>query len=112
MQSLIESRIVCQREGASLRSADELALILIEDLVSLDAELSPYGCDIVAQAEAALVDSVWINDPDLAEALGDVARQIENTIGDYLVKHDDGYIIVDLRDLDDETIDALSEFLQ
>ncbi len=90
--------LLAQRDGASSRTADELTLVLIDDLISVGAELSPWGKDIVEQAEAQLnddpIDSRWLEDPDLVDALMDVADQAEAYVADLWVIRDDGYRIV------------------
>lgn len=92
------------REGASLRTADELLSVFIDDAVTLGAGLSPYGKDIVFRADAAMtVDgpmSNWLPDTEdgyeLRDALQTVANQMESelyTLG-FSVYWDDGYRII------------------
>ena len=90
-----------QREGASLRTGDELALLYLDDMESLgQGDLSPYGADVRARAEAALEanrsprsGTAWIDDSDLVDELNDVVYQVESA-SDYLTYWDDGYRIV------------------
>ena len=86
-----------QREGASLRTADELILILCQDLVDLGAGLSLYGADVLAQAEA-YVDQPYPDDGDADyvgtfAALTTLADQLEADLGVSVI-WDDGYRIV------------------
>lgn len=84
------------REGASLRSADELTLIYLDDALALDPEcLAPYGQSVKAEAEAPEAwDGSWLKDPDLADALRDVAWQVESYLSPLWTLWNDGYVIV------------------
>lgn len=89
------------REGAGLRTADELTMILIEDLVSVGAELSVWGRDEYNRLSAALSASrnpksgtAWFDNPDDGESARDLSHQLENYVADLWVIHDDGYRIV------------------
>jgi len=89
------------REGASLHTADELAMILIEDLQSVGAELSPWGVeqrDRLAKQLETDRDSTsgvaWFAFPEDAEAARDLADQLEGYVADLWVVHEDGYRIV------------------
>lgn len=83
------------REGASHRTADELARVFIDDALNLGAELSPYGQGVLEKVDAAFeADGSWITDPDLAEALRDLSFQVEQYLADLVVTWDDGYTIV------------------
>lgn len=98
--------IHAQREGASQRTADELTLCLVGDLVAIHeatdgrfgAELSPWGAEVVERCAAWLdgsMDHRWLDDEhddDLADSLRDVAFQCENGSGLWIT-HDDGYVI-------------------
>lgn len=87
---------VVVREGASLRTADELALCLVDDLVGLGAELSPWGQEVRDLAAEALSASTgpcaWLEDEDLRDDLHDLANQVDCST-DYIVVRDDGYVI-------------------
>lgn len=85
--------VLAQREGASLRTGDELALGFIADALGIGGELSPYGRDIYEQAGEALSGESWIEDEELADALTDLVRQVEASLG-YWVTWGDGYRIV------------------
>jgi hypothetical protein len=98
------SELLVSREGSSLRTGDELLSVFIDDAVSLGAELSPYGKDIVFRADAAMQVSGpmsnWLPDTEegyeLRDALQTVANQVETelyTLG-YSVYWEDGYRIV------------------
>ena len=85
--------ILAQREGASLRTGDELALVFIDDALDIDADvLSPYGREVYNEATEALSKERHIEDADLAEALHDLARQVESHLGLW-VTWEDGYVI-------------------
>lgn len=91
-----------QREGASARTADELALQFIDDALALDSEcLSAEGRDTRRKAVADLAAERegffggWLSDADLSQALNDLVDQVENYIGpEYQTYRDDGYRIV------------------
>ena len=97
----LHGETLVQREGASLRTGDELSLLYLDDMESLgQGELSPYGADVRARAESALEanrsprsGTAWIDDSDLADELNDVVFQVESA-SDYLTYWDDGYRIV------------------
>lgn len=84
--------VLAQREGASLRTSDELALTFIGDALGVGGELSPYGRDVYDQAGEALSDG-WVDNGDLADELHELVRQVEASLG-YWVTWDDGYRIV------------------
>jgi hypothetical protein len=90
------------REGASTRTADELMLVLCQDLVDLGAELSPWGADVLARAEAAAVrcrdprtGTMWFDQgrEPIMDTLTMLADQLEADSG-LSVWMDDGYRIV------------------
>lgn len=89
--------VVVMREGASLRSADELSALFIEDAVSVGASLSPYGEDIRRRiGETEAWEGSWLRDPDLADAMRDMTTELETdiyTVGGFHVRWDDGYVI-------------------
>lgn len=88
---------LAQREGASLRTGDELGLVYIGDALSIDpSALSAYGQETYKEAAAALAESSWIDDADLAEALTDLTHQVEAYISDTDLQTfwEDGYRIV------------------
>jgi len=90
------SELITSREGASLRTADELCELFIEDAVALGAELSAYGRVIQARVNDKLSNESWLEDADLAEELRDVTNQMEtelSTLG-YSTYWDDGYRII------------------
>lgn len=98
------SELLVSREGASLRTSDELLSVFIDDAVALGAALSPYGKDIVFRADAAMYVpgpmSNWLPDTEegyeLRDALQTVANQMESeldTLG-YSTYWDDGYRIL------------------
>jgi len=87
--------VLAQREGASLRTADELLSVYLHDARSIDPEvLSPYGLDVLARADAALDGPAsWLDDSELADELAGVAWQVESAL-DADTYWEDGYIIV------------------
>lgn len=100
------SALIVVREGASLRTADELLSVFIDDAVALGAELSPYGKDIVFRADAAMQAegtngmSNWLPETDegyeLRDALASIANQVEtelDTLG-YSTYWDDGFRVL------------------
>jgi len=92
-----EHEAVVIREGASTRTADELDLQVIDDLVSLGAELSPWGADVLAKVRAALDASdsptAWLEDDGLRDDLDSLASQVECSMTDHVVIWEDGYVI-------------------
>lgn len=97
----LHGETLVQREGASLRTADELLVLYLDDMASIgQGELSPYGADVLARAESALEaarsphsGTAWIEDLDLVDELHTVVNQVESA-SDYLTYWDDGYRIV------------------
>lgn len=94
--------VLAQREGASTRTADELSYVLIMDVIGASEAdglkrsdvLSPYGESVIEDVEKAWTDgSGWLDDRELADALYDVAHQVEDA-SDYWIIHDDGYVMV------------------
>lgn len=92
------------REGASLRTADELCLQFVEDAMAVahDAaqriELAPWGRDVVKRATDGLASAGWLDDRDLADDLRTLADQIESELagldgGPYLTHWEDGFLI-------------------
>lgn len=98
------SELFVSREGASLRTADELLTVFLNDAKDLGAELSPYGQDVLTRADAALMEyakenvsfSAWLDDAELQDELATVVSQLETelyTLG-YSIYWEDGYRIV------------------
>lgn len=92
------AEVLVQREGAHSRTGDELIMCFIDDAMSLGAELSAFGRAIYDDACVALGESRWIEDDDLAEALQDLAGQVEcgEMPDDSFVVWDDGFIVYKL----------------
>lgn len=94
--------VLAQREGASCRTADELALVFISDARGLypddEDPLVGWGREVVATVEQNMREhqSNWItDDPDLGDQLQSVVNQVENYIApEYQTCWDDGYRIV------------------
>lgn len=111
-----------QREGAAVRTADELAYVFIADMIDIAAatdgkyggELGAWGADVYARAGAALADGGWIGDDGtLADELHDLVTQIESQTGLW-VTWDDGFIAAQvtggpLFDGDDDASDESGE---
>lgn len=97
---MIEPIIV--REGASVRTADELALTFVDDAVSLGAKLSAYGKNVRARVEDRLEENrsprsgvAWLDNDTLATELHWLVTEMEtelSTLG-YVVEWEDGYVI-------------------
>lgn len=70
------SELLVSREGASLRTADELMVCFINDATQLRVELSPWGNDVLTRANKALKDNesmgvAWLPDTPEGHALRD-----------------------------------------
>ena len=98
--------VLAQREGASVRTADELCVMFILDALSCGAELSPYGADVLARADANLAANersgvAWFSNDEDGQSLADEVRslvdQVESTL-DAVTYWEDGYQIVRLSD--------------
>jgi hypothetical protein len=97
--------IVVAREGASLRTADELVLQFIVDAQDVaeaanqTIKLAPWGEDVVKQAGEAMDDGDnWLADDTLSDHLHTVANQMETELagldgGGFYVHWDDGFLI-------------------
>lgn len=100
------SDVLAQREGAAVRTADELMAVFVGDVAAIlaDAGIDPDAGMLAAIRDA---DAYWeacpnggwapIEDPDtysLADALGDAVQHAEQSLpaGVY-VWWDDGYVI-------------------
>lgn len=97
----LHGETLCQREGASLRTADDLVMVLIDDLVGCGAELSAWGREqydrLSAQLESdrnPISGCGWFSNPDDGEAARSLADQLESYVADLCVIRDDGYRIV------------------
>lgn len=92
--------LLVQRAGASTRTADELALILIEDLAELGVvKLTDDDKAWLVEVWAALererhLGVAWLNDPDMSQALHDESTRFENNADGVWVIRDDGYTII------------------
>lgn len=90
---------VVMREGASMRSADELSALFVDDAVSIGAELSATGEAMQRELnDTASWEGSWLRDPDTADAMRDLTNQLESDIatlddGPFYVRWDDGYVI-------------------
>lgn len=92
---------VVVREGASLRTADELVIQYVIDARDLGAELSPYGTEALSRLSLALAAeydacmSSWFSDREDADEARMLASQVETdlcTLG-LVTTWDDGYTI-------------------
>lgn len=97
-------QVIVAREGASLRTADELTLQFIEDALdtaraeSEPIDLAPWGHDVLGKARTALADESWLEDRDLGDELRELANQVESELsglahGGLAVHWDDGFLI-------------------
>ena len=85
--------VLAQRDGAAVRTADELARVFIDDATDIGAELSSYGADVVAAADAEFATGErWLT-ADAGEALLDLVHQVEATLDAWVI-WEDGYCIV------------------
>lgn len=80
------------RDGASQRTADQLAMGLVEDLLGFGVTLPDLAMTNYELLTGLLVDSSF-EDPEDSEAASDLAREAEEST-DLWVIHDDGYRIV------------------
>lgn len=96
--------VVAQREGASQRTADELASVFIHDAVGAGVVLSPWGRRFHAEYDEALEGSrlwgvSWLpeNSEGLADDMTTLISQVETdlfTMDDPIYVHwDDGYVM-------------------
>lgn len=94
--------VLISREGASLRTGDELAVQFIEDAISLGAELSPWGKDVLSRARAALSENesmgvAWLPDGEDGEGIRDDLQTLEWQVEaelEPMVYREDGYRII------------------
>jgi hypothetical protein len=91
----LESKALIIREGASLRTADELRECFIADACGL--------LDVNPQVDA-------YNEDDRSEALETAVREYETQLGNanYTVVWDDGYVIY--KDLSEKALEALENY--
>ena len=98
---------LCQREGASLRTADELALQFVADaydvIAAADADIPGTNPqlrklkEIYDHHEAKLWCNDWLVDGDDSQALHDDVLMVESWLPDETVCYwEDGYRIVKL----------------
>ena len=94
------STVLVMRDGASMRSADELCELFVMDAVQLGAELSASGRILMAEvaADFAATGESWLSDPDLADALRDLTNQVESDLYTVDAIHpwvtwEDGYVV-------------------
>lgn len=99
------SETLISREGASLRTADDLALTFLQDCLTLKVETTPWGKDVLSRAEAALSANEsmgvrWLPDTAEGEAirsdLDSLRWQLEGELTElgYTAYWEDGYRIV------------------
>lgn len=84
------------REGASLRTADELCLLFLEDAGSLEPLAIPMSArELVLECEEDMQESgsSWLTDVDLADALRDTVQVVESRMT-HSVYWEDGYVIL------------------
>ena len=90
--------LLAGREGASLRTADQLARVFVDDAVDAGVVLDAEDVAFLAEVDAALDAaedaclSTWLDD-DLSQQLSDFARDVEGRLEAWVI-WDDGYRIV------------------
>lgn len=97
--------LLVSREGASLRTADELAMVRVQDCVDCGAELSKPDARSQVRLDAALESCrdessgcAWLSESD-QDAAFTLADQVESGLPDRVRLYaDDGYVIVRLTD--------------
>lgn len=91
------------REGAAVRTADELAHLFLLDARDLGVTLSPYGLDVLERCARDLERErrygvAWLSSPDLHDELMTVVSQVEADLATMddggMTYWDDGYRIV------------------
>jgi hypothetical protein len=95
------STAVVIREGASMRTGDELSECFVLDALDLGAEMPECWESLWAEIQEALRHDSWIGDIDLGGTLSDIctlsAEWLRSVEGhDYLTRWDDGYVIYDI----------------
>lgn len=94
--------VLVSREGASLRTGDELAVQFIDDAVSLGVELSPWGKSVLQRAKKLLADNesmgaAWLPEGTDGDEVRDDMQTLEWQVKAELepaVYREDGYRIV------------------
>lgn len=109
---MIESDILVVRDGAALRTADELSRLFVSDAVDCGAELSPWGLDVLARfdrmSETSDYGTTWLpqtyEGETLRDELGSLVDQVEADLGTLglAVDWEDGYVIRQANLADDE----------
>ena len=87
------------REGASVRTADESALQLIDDLADLGYKSTDeYSLTFIEMIRPYLEKYHWLDDPDWSDTLYEIAFAVESNANDVWVISNDGYVIWKLHD--------------
>jgi hypothetical protein len=95
------SRVLVQREGASLRTGDALALIFVQDVLaefSPQIALNPLDQEFLAHCEECLTETsdAWLY-PDDSERLWDLSRLVEQALPTNVISvWNDGYLVVEI----------------
>lgn len=111
---------VVVREGAAVRTADELLLVFVEDAVSLGAELSATGRITLAEFRTVMTGytnllSGSASLPESAEGLRmdveSLVNQLETELGTlgFDVEWNDGYVITPSQDEDAAVLERVAE---
>lgn len=97
------SELLAQRDGAALRTADELMSLFVHDCLAIDpACLAPQGREWLADADASIERGrsatsgvAWMPDEceDDRESLRTLVEQVEAYFADLWITWDDGYTI-------------------
>ncbi len=101
--------VYVQREGASHRTADQLAYLLHVDASALTSYVIP--ADLPRPGDDTLEG--WLEDPDAAQTLHDSIMYVEGALADagLYVSWDDGYVIEGIETAPTLTVDIPGTFL-
>ncbi len=103
-QTSNEPTAVVIREGASLRTSDELRATFVGDATDLGVKLSTWGADLIERVWANLnanerMGVMWLSGDNAGDELdmelGTLVNQCETALYElgYSVRWDDGYVI-------------------
>lgn len=99
------SEVMAQREGSSMRTADDLSHVFCLDAIALGVAPSPYGSAVLERVRTRLESQrrngvAWLNDSALQDELSSVVNALETDLEtlDMSVYWDDGYRIVKMKD--------------
>lgn len=88
------------RQGAALRTADELSLLLVSDLIDCGVKLSEIDMATYSYLDDALTNAydphtglAHFADENDAQDASDLAQMVEQDSDGLWIAHDDGYVI-------------------